>query len=151
MRIGLQGTGKVRREPFFASFLKMFSSYFDFLGMNELCGLFYLLCEKQYRKYGELFKSDGNDDAGNEAKKRFNEINDLNFIEHDVYILFDLLMKAEMKDLYLFEVPGRRKKKRGTTRIYGMVQHESVRIDQFSKNLQIPKIVFFNFFWLMFF
>lgn len=87
-------------------------------GMNDIAGI---LFECHFLNLEEI-KSKGFEKNENE---KFFEINNEKFLEEDVFIMFDALMKSGIQDFYEHEENGK-KKKSSSTRMFGRVDYGNV-------------------------
>ena len=87
-------------------------------GMSDVVGILFELCHIHLESVQSVLE-----DAGEE----FKTVNNSDFIEHDVYVMFDLILSAGLKEFYVFEEPGKKKKKRSTTKMFGRPQFSNVR------------------------
>lgn len=84
--------------------------------MNELCGIFF----EQGHEFLNLMDSSQN-------KSEFNPIftgaYKREYLEHDTYMMFDLLMRSGVYEFYVHLEPGRKKPK--TEKMFGLVDFSS--------------------------
>ena len=85
--------------------------------MSDVSGILFELC------YNHL---EACDNADGEKSEAFNLVNNKEYIEHDVYSLFDLILGNGINEFYVFEEPGKKKKKRRTQKMFGRPQFDNV-------------------------
>lgn len=85
--------------------------------MSDVVGILFELCYIHLETCSQ---------ATGEKSEDFNTVNNKDFIEHDVYALFDLMMSNGLNEFYVFEEPGKKKKKRATTKMFGRPQFDNV-------------------------
>lgn len=84
--------------------------------MSDLIGIIFEQC---HLHLGVCEKHSG------EKSPEFQAVNDRKYLEHDVYIIFDLLLSAGLDEFYIYDEPGK-KKAGGGNKMFGKPQFENV-------------------------